>query len=120
MSTLVEAGIIDPTKVVCVALENAASVASVLLLAEAIMIEVSEPRKERLAKRRWRSNPELRANRPVTHRSGERVNTPNRPFFGLQRSGGVLGFYWENQLYSRCKKIVQKPQKPAIFSDLHR
>lgn len=41
---LVEAGIIDPTKVVRIALENAVSVASVLLLSEAIMTEVPEPR----------------------------------------------------------------------------
>jgi chaperonin GroEL len=39
---LVQAGIIDPTKVVRVALENAASVASVLLLAEATMTEIPE------------------------------------------------------------------------------
>ena len=44
---LVEAGIIDPTKVVRVALENAASVAGTLLLAEATMTEVEEPRSER-------------------------------------------------------------------------
>jgi chaperonin GroEL len=43
---LVEAGIIDPTKVVRVALENAASVASVLLLAEATLTEVGEPEEE--------------------------------------------------------------------------
>jgi chaperonin GroEL len=46
---LVEAGIIDPTKVVRVALENAVSVASVLLLTEATMTEIPEPRRERLA-----------------------------------------------------------------------
>ena len=39
---LVEAGIIDPTKVVRVALENAVSVASVLLLSEATMTEIEE------------------------------------------------------------------------------
>jgi hypothetical protein len=39
---LVEAGIIDPTKVVPVALENAVSGASVLLLSEAIMTEIVE------------------------------------------------------------------------------
>ncbi len=44
---LVEAGIIDPTKVVRVALENAVSVASVLLLTEATMTEIPEPQKER-------------------------------------------------------------------------
>jgi chaperonin GroEL len=43
---LVEAGIIDPTKVVRVALENAVSVASVLLLTEATLTEASEPKKE--------------------------------------------------------------------------
>jgi chaperonin GroEL len=37
---LFEAGIIDPTKVVRVALENAVSVASVLLLTEATMTEI--------------------------------------------------------------------------------
>lgn len=41
---LFEAGIIDPTKVVRVALENAVSVASVLLLTEAMMTELPEPR----------------------------------------------------------------------------
>jgi chaperonin GroEL len=40
---LVEAGIIDPTKVVRVALENAVSVATVLLLSEAIMTEIPKP-----------------------------------------------------------------------------
>jgi chaperonin GroEL len=41
---LVEAGIIDPTKVVRVALENAVSVASVLLLTEATLTEIPEPK----------------------------------------------------------------------------
>lgn len=41
---LVEAGIIDPTKVVRIALENAVSVASVLLLTEATMTEMPEPK----------------------------------------------------------------------------
>jgi chaperonin GroEL len=43
---LVEAGIIDPAKVMRVALENAVSVASVLLLTEATMTELPEPKKE--------------------------------------------------------------------------
>jgi chaperonin GroEL len=43
---LVEAGIIDPTKVVRVALENAVSVASVLLLTEATMTEIPEAKKD--------------------------------------------------------------------------
>jgi len=42
---LYEAGIVDPTKVVRIALENAVSVASVLLLTEATMTEI--PEKER-------------------------------------------------------------------------
>ena len=42
---LVEAGIIDPAKVVRVALENAVSVASVLLLTEATMTEIPEEKK---------------------------------------------------------------------------
>ena len=46
---LVAAGIIDPTKVVRIALENAVSVASVLLLTEATMTEIPEPPKERAA-----------------------------------------------------------------------
>jgi len=41
---LVEAGIIDPTKVVRVALENAVSVAGTLLLTEATMTELPEER----------------------------------------------------------------------------
>ncbi len=45
---LIEAGIIDPTKVVRVALENAVSVASVLLLTEATMTEIPEETKQRL------------------------------------------------------------------------
>jgi chaperonin GroEL len=44
---LFEAGIIDPTKVVRVALENAVSVASVLLLTEATMTEIPESKKDR-------------------------------------------------------------------------
>ena len=43
---LVESGIIDPTKVVRIALENAVSVASVLLLAEATPTEKPEVKKE--------------------------------------------------------------------------
>ena len=41
---LVEVGIIDPTKVVRVALENAVSVAGVLLLTEATMTDLPEPK----------------------------------------------------------------------------
>jgi chaperonin GroEL len=43
---LVEAGIIDPAKVVRLALENAVSAAGVLLLTEATMTEVPEPKPE--------------------------------------------------------------------------
>ena len=43
---LAEAGIIDPTKVVRIALENAVSVASVLLLTEATLTEVPEAKPE--------------------------------------------------------------------------
>ena len=43
---LVDAGIIDPTKVVRIALENAVSVASVLLLTEATMTDLPEPKPE--------------------------------------------------------------------------
>ena len=44
---LIEAGIVDPAKVVRIALENAVSVASVLLLTEATMTEIEEPEKDR-------------------------------------------------------------------------
>jgi chaperonin GroEL len=43
---LVESGIIDPTKVIRIALENAVSAASLLLLAEAVMTEVPEKKEE--------------------------------------------------------------------------
>ena len=43
---LVEAGIIDPTKVVRLALENAVSAAGVLLLTEVTMTEVPDPKSE--------------------------------------------------------------------------
>jgi chaperonin GroEL len=43
---LIDAGIIDPTKVVRIALENAVSVASVLLLTEATLTEAPEPKTE--------------------------------------------------------------------------
>jgi chaperonin GroEL len=46
---LVKAGIVDPVKVVRIALENAVSVASVLLLTEATMTEIPEPAKARVA-----------------------------------------------------------------------
>jgi chaperonin GroEL len=45
---LVEAGIVDPAKVVRMALENAVSVASVLLLTEATMTEKPEKHEDRL------------------------------------------------------------------------
>jgi chaperonin GroEL len=48
---LVEAGIIDPTKVVRLALENAVSVAGTLLLTEASLTEVPEPKQESHAPR---------------------------------------------------------------------
>ena len=41
---LVEAGIIDPTKVMRLALENAVSAAGVLLLTEATMTDIPEPK----------------------------------------------------------------------------
>jgi chaperonin GroEL len=43
---LVEAGIIDPTNIVRLALENAVSAAGVLLLTEATMTEVPEAKAE--------------------------------------------------------------------------
>ncbi len=43
---LIEAGIVDPTKVVRIALENAVSVAGILLLAEATLTEVEEKKAE--------------------------------------------------------------------------
>ncbi len=46
---LIEAGIIDPTKVVRIALENAVSVSSVLLLTEATLTEVPEKQTEHAA-----------------------------------------------------------------------
>ena len=48
---LVEAGIIDPAKVVRIGLENAVSVASLMLLTEATMTEIPEPARERAAER---------------------------------------------------------------------
>jgi chaperonin GroEL len=41
---LMDAGIVDPTKVVRIALENAVSVASLLLLSEATLTEIPEPK----------------------------------------------------------------------------
>jgi chaperonin GroEL len=43
---VVEAGIIDPTKVIRIALENAVSAASLLLLTEAVMTEMPEKKEE--------------------------------------------------------------------------
>jgi chaperonin GroEL len=45
---LVEAGIIDPIKVLRIALENAVSVAGVLLLTEATMTEIPETKKDQM------------------------------------------------------------------------
>ena len=44
---LIEAGIVDPTKVVRIALENAVSAASLLLLTEATLTEVVKPKDEK-------------------------------------------------------------------------
>ena len=46
---LVEAGIVDPTKVVRIALENAVSAASLLLLTEATLTEVPEEKEPKVA-----------------------------------------------------------------------
>jgi len=43
---MIEAGIIDPAKVVRIALENAVSIAGILLLTEATMTEIPEEKKE--------------------------------------------------------------------------
>ncbi|MEP6507411.1 MAG: chaperonin GroEL, partial [Gemmatimonadales bacterium] len=40
---LVEAGVIDPTKVTRTALQNAASIAGLLLTTEALIVEKKEP-----------------------------------------------------------------------------
>lgn len=50
---LAEAGIIDPVKVVRVALENAVSVAGVLLLTEATMTEITESEAKRVQEREF-------------------------------------------------------------------
>jgi chaperonin GroEL len=42
----VEAGVIDPTKVVRCALQNASSIASLMLTTEAVVAEIPEKRKE--------------------------------------------------------------------------
>ena len=44
---MVKAGIIDPTKVVRIGLENAVSVASLLLLTEATLTEIPDVKRER-------------------------------------------------------------------------
>ena len=44
---LVEAGVIDPTKVVRTALQNAASIASLLLTTEALVTEIPEDKEEK-------------------------------------------------------------------------
>ena len=43
---LVQAGVIDPTKVVRTALQNSASIASLLLTTEALVSEIPEERKQ--------------------------------------------------------------------------
>jgi chaperonin GroEL len=46
---LVDAGVIDPTKVVRSALQNAASIASLLLTTEALVSEIPEEKEEKAA-----------------------------------------------------------------------
>ena len=46
---LVHAGVIDPTKVVRSALQNSASIASLLLTTEALVSEIPEEKKDALA-----------------------------------------------------------------------
>ena len=52
LENLVEAGVIDPTKVVRCALQNAASIASLLLTTEAIVCEIPD---EKAGTRGWRN-----------------------------------------------------------------
>jgi chaperonin GroEL len=47
MKILYQAGIIDPTKVTRVALENAVSIASLLLITQAVVSELPEKKKEK-------------------------------------------------------------------------
>ena len=49
---LVEAGVIDPTKVVRSALQNAASIASLLLTTEAVISQIPEEQQTRRDRRR--------------------------------------------------------------------
>ena len=50
---LVAAGVIDPTKVARTALQNAASIAALMLTTEAMVADIPEPKQARSG--RWRS-----------------------------------------------------------------
>ena len=69
---LVEAGVIDPTKVVRTALQNASSIASLLLTTEALVSEIPEEKKGRRAGWRWHARWDARR-RHVLNRSHDRV-----------------------------------------------
>ena len=75
---LVKAGVIDPTKVVRTALQNAASIASLLLTTEALVSEIPEEKKEAAARRR----PRRRHGRDGTKAHG-RADARLRRFQGL-------------------------------------
>ena len=51
---LVKAGVIDPTKVTRTALENAASIAGLLLTTEAMVVEIPEPKVAGPSRRLWK------------------------------------------------------------------
>ena len=86
---LVEAGVIDPTKVVRTALQNASSIASLLLTTEALVCEIPEEKPAGGARRPWR--PRRRHGRDVLVWSCD--GSPQDPprAGGGSRSAAALG-----------------------------
>ena len=82
---LVEAGVIDPTKVVRSALQNAASIASLLLTTEALVSEIPEEKDEKAAadgRRRHGRHGRRRASRTQSPSSGGAPSPPRRSMRG--------------------------------------
>ena len=102
---LVKAGVIDPTKVVRAALQNAASVASLMLTTEALIAE--RPEEEVVRRRRWPRRWRRHGRHGRHGRRGRRLldrsHTPIDPK-GARETGPL--FYWAPP----SPRLTQRPE----------
>ena len=124
---LVKAGVIDPTKVVRTALQNAASIASLLLTTEALVAEKPEEKKERRRRHGRRGHGEVYwLRRPPRHhharpRTADRAHgrpeaTPAGFFYFLTTESGRRA-RWRAQQFATAGKTGSAPDRHQQVTD---